>query len=128
MKRVILVAHGEGGQGTFSIKKTKTITRANTALTFTKAKEYMDSSKTWPEYASTSFGEFGPLTEAQCRSIFGKTVAGNGIVSTGLRKGGDMAGIPIYVLKGRDDLSRADLETYITTNSITTLILLACRS
>ena len=59
MKQVILVAHGEGDPS-FSIPKVKTITRANTPLSFQMAKKYIESSKSWPEYSSTSFGEFSP--------------------------------------------------------------------
>lgn len=127
MKKIILVAHGEGGQGTFSIPKVKTITPANTDLTFKKAKEYMDSSNTWPEYSSTSYGEFGPLDDQDCRDLFNKVPTGIGIVPTGLRRGKDVAGVPIYVLRGANDISRDEISAFIEANAITSLILLACR-
>jgi hypothetical protein len=128
MKKIILVAHGQGGAGTFSIPKVKTITPANEALAFAKAKEYINSSKTWPEYSSTSFGDYGPLSDNDCRDLFGgKIPAGEGIVSTSLHKGKDVGAPLIYALRNRN-LNRDALEQYINTNNITTLILLACRS
>ena len=126
MNKVILVAHGEGGKGTFSIPKAKTITPAKTDLTFTKAKEYMDSSHTWPEYASTSFGDFEALTDQNCIDLFGKVVKGNGIVSTGKRRGGDFGGPLIYALRG-NDITANDIEHFVNSNAITSLVILACR-
>ncbi len=128
MKRAILVAHGQGGQGTFSIPKTKTITRANTPLTFKAAREYIDSTKTYPEYSSTSFGEFGPLTDEQCNYLFEKVPTGTGIVSTGIRRGKDVAGPLVYTLRGGVNINRDDISAFIKANDITSLILLACRS
>ena len=127
--KAILVAHGEGGQGTFSIDmRVKTITPANTALTFAKAKEYIASSNAYSEYASTSFGEFGPVNDAQCRSLFSIAPAGTGIVSTNIRRGGDMAGPLVYVLRGKANIGAGDITTFMQDNSITSLVLLACRS
>ena len=127
MNKVILVAHGEGGQGTFSINKVKTITPAKTDLTFSKAKEYMDSSHSWPEYASTSFGQFEPLSDQDCMGLFGKVIKGSGIVSTGKRRGGDFGGPLIYVLRGSADITDSDIAQFISANGVTSLVLLACR-
>lgn len=125
MKQVILVAHGEGNPS-FSIPKVKTITPANTALSFQTAKEYMDSDQAWPEYASTSFGEFSPLSDDDCRALFGKIPKGDGIVSTGLRRGKDVGGVSIFALRVHD-INAENIMDFITTNSITSMILLACR-
>ena len=125
MKKVILVAHGEGVQS-FSIPKVKTITKARLPLSFKTAKEYMESSKSWPEYASTSFGEFGDLSDVDCTSLFGKIPVGNGIVSTGLRRGGDKGGPLIYALRG-NDITKDDVKDFIAANNITSMVLLACR-
>lgn len=127
MKKAILVAHGQGGQGTFSIPKVKTITPANTLLTFIKAKEYINSSKAYPEYSSTSFGVFGPLSDADCTDLFGKVPGGSGIVSTGLTRDGDLAGPIVYALRGAQNISRDDITKFINDNAITSLVLLACR-
>lgn len=127
MKKIILVAHGEGGQGTFSIPKVKTITPANTDLTFLKAKEYMNSNNAWPEYASTSYGEFGPLDDGDCNQLFNIVPGGGGIVSTGLRRGGDVGGPLIYALRGGANISRDDISDFINANEITSMVLLACR-
>lgn len=128
VNKVILVAHGEGDQGTFSIKGVTTITKAGTALSFADAKSYMTSSNAYPEYASTSFGQFGPLSDGDCTSLFGKVPAGTGIVSTGLRRGGDMAGPLIYALRGNADIGADEITAFIAANAITSLVLLACRS
>ncbi len=127
MNQVILVAHGEGGRGTFSIPKVKTITRANTNLSFEEAKDYLHSTTAWPEYSSTSFGEFGPLNDVHCKELFNKVPTGSGIVSTGLRRGGDVGGVPIYVLRGPTDIYRDDISNFIRAKNITSLVLLACR-
>lgn len=127
MNKVILVAHGEGGQGTFSIPKVKTITPAKTDLTFTKAKEYMDSSHTWPEYASTSFGQFEPLSDQDCVDLFGKVIKGTGIVSTTKHRGGDFGAPVIYVLRGGANITSMDISNFISANGVTSLVLLACR-
>jgi hypothetical protein len=66
MKQVILVAHGEGNPS-FSIPDVKTITKANSPLTFDEAKKYMEDRKSWSEYASTSFNNFDPLSDDDCR-------------------------------------------------------------
>jgi hypothetical protein len=126
MNKVILVAHGEGGQGTFSIPKVKTITPGKTDLTFVKAKEYMDSSHTWPEYASTSFGEFDALDDTDCLALFGKVIQGTGIVSTGKRRGGDFGGPLIYAVRG-NNITQSDITNFIQTNAVTSMVLLACR-
>lgn len=128
MNKAILVAHGAGDSGTFSIKNVTTITRSGESLSFATAKEYMNSNKSWPEYASTNFQDFSPLSSVDCTALFGKTVPGSGIVSTGLRRGGDMAGALIYALVGTNDIDANDITIFMTTNKITSLVLLACRS
>lgn len=127
MNKAILVAHGSGGHGTFSIPKVKTITPADKALYFKEAKQYMGSTTTWPEYSSTSFDTFGPLSDADCRDLFGLVPLGTGIVSSGLRRGGDMKGALIYALKGQA-INSDDVKNFIAANNITSLVLLACRS
>ena len=126
MKRIILVAHGEGVPNFSISNKVKTITKANQELGSNEAKDYINSDKSWPEYASTSFGEFGPLSDDDCNSIFGTIPKGSGIVSTGLRKGKDMAAPLVYTLRGHN-ASKSDIERFITDNDITSMVLLACR-
>lgn len=126
MKKIILVAHGQGGQETFSIPKVKTITPSGENLSFDTAKEYMRSSNAYPEYASTSFGDFGALSAADCLDLFGKNVAGTGIVNTGTERHANGGNVPIYALR-TVDLTSAQLSAYIEDNGITSLILLACR-
>lgn len=126
--KAILVAHGEGNQGTFSISSNvKTITKADVNLSFAEAKVYIKSSNAYPEFASTSFGQFGPLSDDDCRALFGVVPTGAGIVSTKIRRGGDMAGPVVYALRGGADIAGADIKNFMTTNSITSLVLLACR-
>ncbi len=128
MNKIILVAHGNGGNGTFSIPKVKTITPANKILTFKKAKEYIEVEKSWPEYASTSFNEFGSLSDADCELLFDSIPnVGPGPVRLGLFKGGDLGGTPVYALRGAPDYNTEDLYNYITMNGITSVVLLACR-
>jgi len=127
MKKIILVAHGSGGHGTFSIPKVKTITKATTALTFEEAIAYINSSKSVPEYSSTSFDEFGCLSDADCKALFMTVPKGNGIVSTGIHRGKDLGGPLVYALRGHD-IDQAQLEEFISKNSITSVVLLACRS
>jgi len=127
LNKAILVAHGNGGEGTFSIPNVKTITRSNELLSFDTAKQYMSTSKTWPEYSSTNYGEFGGLTDDDCKAVFNKVPAGSGIVSTGLRRGGDMAGAQIYTYRGAAGLTQAEITDFIKKNSISSLVLLACR-
>jgi len=126
MKKVILVAHGNGDNGTFSIPKVKTITKAKEGLSFEKAREYMAETKSWPEYASTNFDEFGMLSDADCHKLFDLVPTGNGIVSTGLHRGGDLGGPLIYALRGLD-IDSADITTFIDQNDVTSMVLLACR-
>lgn len=128
MKKAILVAHGEGGKGTFSIPKAKTITRANHYLYFNTAIDYMKSSNTWPEYSSTSFGQFGPLSNSNCQDLFNTIPAGTGIVDTGLRRGGDVGGTPIYALRTSGNVTQSTIDNFIKTNRITSLVILACRA
>lgn len=127
MKKAILVAHGEGGQGTFSIPKASTITPANTDLTFAKAKEYMGSNNAWPEYSSTSYGLFDGLSDADCKALFGSIPKGKGFVSTGLRRGGFMDGPLIYTYRGDAEIGQKDIEDFIAKNGLTSIVLLACR-
>jgi hypothetical protein len=127
INKAILVAHGSGGREAFSIPKVKTITKADQSLSFEDAKRYMNSSNAWPEYSSTSFKEFGHLSDADCKDLFKLVPEGSGIVSTGLRRGGDMGGPLIYALRGIDITSQ-DITAFINANNITSLVLLACRS
>jgi len=127
MKKIILVAHGTGGNGTFSIPKVKTITKAGVSLTFDEAIAYINSSKAYPEYSSTSFDTFSPLSDADCTDIFGKIPNGNGIVDTTLRRGKDVAGTPIYTVRGNNDIDQNALTAFIHNNNITSVVLLACR-
>lgn len=132
MKRVILVAHGDGDNGTFSIPKVKTITPANQILTFGKAKEFLSSSNSWTLYSSTNFFEFDRLSDADCTTIFGRVPAGTGIVPTGTYRiddsaAGNNARVQVFTVRGVD-INSGDIETFIRTNAITSLILLACRS
>jgi hypothetical protein len=128
MKQIILVAHGMGNQGTFSIKNVRTITRSGEYLYFDDALAYMKSTKTYPEYASTSFGAFSPLSDDECKKLFNGTIpSGTGIVNTGLRRAGHVDGVEIYVLRG-NNLVEADISTFISQNGITSLILLSCRA
>jgi len=127
MKKIILVAHGSGGHGTFSIPKVKTITKATVALSFDEAIAYMNSTKSVPEYSSTSFDQFGHLSDADCLALFTTVPKGNGIVNTGIHRGGDLGGPLIYALRG-SDIGKDELEEFIKKNSITSVVLLACRS
>lgn len=127
MKKAILVAHGSGGPS-FSIPQVKTITKAKEGLPFTDAINYMKSNNSWPEYASTGFGSFSPLSDADCQKLFNNKVpAGAGIVDTGLRRDGDLNGPVIYALRVHN-LDKDGLTNFINTNSITSLMLLACRA
>lgn len=102
-------------------------------LYFDQAKAYMESDKAAPEYASTSFGEFGPLTDGNCTALFGKVPgAGPGFISTGKHKGGDLGGPEIYALRGanpgRGHWTKADLTAWLDQISATSCVLLACRA
>ncbi|MFZ7114530.1 MAG: hypothetical protein ACO1G9_04040 [Bacteroidota bacterium] len=128
MKQIILVAHGMGNQGTFSIKNVRTITRSGESLSFQDAITYMKDTKTYPEYASTSFGTFSPLSDDECEELFNGTIpAGVGIVNTGLRRAGHVDGVEIFALRG-NNITDADISTFISQNALTSLILLSCRS
>ncbi|PHS78537.1 MAG: hypothetical protein COB59_06610 [Rhodospirillaceae bacterium] len=127
MKKIILVAHGAGESGDFSIPKVKTITKAHESLSFEAAKLYMDTKKAAPEFSSTNFDDFGGLSDQDCNALFGKVPKGTEIVFTGLHKGGDLGGVRIYALRS-DDLTKDQLTDYITDNEITSMVLLACRA
>ncbi len=131
MKKVILIAHGS--YSTFpAISKVKTITKSGKGLSFKEAGEYIKSTKTYPEYTSSGFGyNFSGIGLAEFRKIIDKPDAksppGTGIVFSGFRRGGDINGTPIHILKHPAILSRAALNTYIYDNKIDSLILLSCR-
>ncbi|QFT39748.1 MULTISPECIES: hypothetical protein [unclassified Vibrio] len=126
MKKMILVAHGNGGEGTFSIPKVKTITPAGKSLSFADAIKYMNSSNPYPEYSSTSFYEFGKLSDLDCKALFSKVPSGKGIVPTGKCRGNDPT-LPIFCLRG-EDITVVQLEAYINKHQYTSVVLLACRS
>jgi hypothetical protein len=125
MTTIILVAHGEQRPGAFSNPKVKIITKAGQPLTFIDAKAYMNGGAA-PEFASSSLGSFGGLSNADCTALFGVVPpAGPGFVDTGKHRGGDMAGYPIFALRG-EDVSFA--EVGIFAQQYDKVILLACRS
>ena len=125
MATIILVAHGAQQQGAFSNPKVKIITKAGQPLTFSEAKDYLKGGNA-PEFPSSSLGNFVRLSDADCTALFGVVPpAGPGFIDTKKRRGGDMAGYPIFALRGKD-VSFA--EVGILAQQYDKVILLACRS
>lgn len=126
MKTAILVAHGARSEGIHSKPKVKIITKSYTNLTFAEAIAYMGGGKS-AEYPSTSVGSFDPLSDDECKVLFGKTSkvdAGPSFIDTGKRRAGDMAGYKIFALRGQtatfDDVG-------LFANAYDKVILVACR-
>ena len=125
METIILVAHGAQQSGAFSNPKVKIITKAGQPLSFADARAYMDGG-TAPEFASSSLGSFGPLSDDDCTALFGVVPpAGPGYVFTGKRRGGDMTGYRIFALRGQE-VSFAEIGIFA--QQYEKVILLACRS
>ncbi|BAY29805.1 hypothetical protein NIES2107_16490 [Nostoc carneum NIES-2107] len=125
MATIILVAHGSQRSGSFSNSKVKIITKAGTALSFQEAKDYMNGSA-FPEYTSSSLGDFGGLSDTDCTALFGSVPgAGSGYINTGKRKGGDMMGYQIFALRGQN-VSFAEIGIFA--QNYEKVILLACRT
>lgn len=125
MSTIILVAHGNQMQGSFSNPKVKIIAKAGEGLTFADAKAYMDGGVA-AEYASSSLGSFGMLSNADCTALFGLIpTAGPGCANTGKRRGGDMRGYQILALRGTN-ASFAEIGVFA--QGYDKVILLACRS
>lgn len=102
MATIILVAHGNQRSGAFSNPKVKIITKSGQPLTFQEATDYLRGGNA-PEFASSSLGDYGRLSDADCTALFGVVPAnGPGYIDTGKRRGGDMNGYPIYALRGQD--------------------------
>jgi hypothetical protein len=126
MDTVILVAHGSQRSGAFSNPKIKIITKAGQALTFAEAKVYLNGGAA-PEFASSSLGDYEPLSDDDCRGLFGVVPgAGPGYVNTGKRRGGDTAGYQIFAMRGMN-ASFADIATNFA-KSYNKVILVACRN
>ncbi|MNJ86404.1 hypothetical protein D3C87_38980 [compost metagenome] len=125
MERVILVAHGQRQEGVHSKPNVIIITKAYQPLSFEEAINYMKGANA-PEYPSTSVGDMEPLTDANCRALFGAVPVGTGYVFTGKRRGGDMKGYRIFALRGAES-NLEQVSAWATQNDFK-VILLSCRS
>lgn len=118
---VILVAHGSERSGSFSNPNIVIITKAKKPLSFAEAKEYLGG-KAFPEFKSSSLGEFAGLSDGDCLALFGKAVgAGPGLVDTGEKRKG---GTRILALRGVE-WSFAELGVMAKAYKV---ILVACRN
>jgi hypothetical protein len=125
METIILVAHGNQKPGSFSNPKVKIITKAGQPLSFIEAKAYLNGGNS-PEFASSSLGDFGRLSDVNCIDLFGSVpAAGPGFIDTGKRRGNNIAGYRIFALRGQD-VTFTDIGLFA--QSYQKVILVACRS
>lgn len=121
---IVVVAHGNTRSGSFSNPNIKIITKSEHTLSFDEAKSYLGG-KSFPEYQSSSLGDYGMLSDSDCQAIFGKVPGkGPGLVDTGLK-------IPnrqyaIYALRGEPNVSFAEMGVRAGRMKAT-FILVACR-
>ncbi len=122
---VVLLAHGNQESGAWSHPKIKIITKAQQPLSAEAVRDYLQGG-TAPEFSSCSLGNFGPVSDQECqrdiRVVPGK---GPGFVDTGKRRGGDMEGYRIFVLRGKS-ASFSDFGKWA--GNFGKVIILACRS
>lgn len=126
-EKIVLVAHGCAQPGAWSNDRIKIITKSGRPLTFDEAVEYIGG-KSFPEFASSSLGSFAPLSDDDCRSIFGCVPVGRGIINTGLRRGGSRTGERerVFVLR-EAECTFAELGVFASRNNVR-IVLAACRT
>ena len=126
-EKIVLVAHGASQTDAWSVPYIVTITKAGQPLSFDEAKDYMKTGK-GPQFSGTSFGEFGALSDSDCKALFGKSVPNTAeIQDTGLRLGGTTTGSKIYALRNGAHWSFGELivKTFGKYDKVT---MLACRN
>lgn len=123
-KTIVVIAHGDSRPGAFSNPHIKIITKSEQPLSFADAKLYLGGTN-FPTYASSSLGSYDKLSDADCRAILGKVPGpGPGLVDTGMTV--PVRGYPVYVLRGRDDVSFAEMGV-LSGRMKANFVLLACR-
>lgn len=124
MTTIVVIAHGNSRAGSFSNPNIKIITKANELLSFDDAKSYLKGTS-FPEFKSTSLGDYAMLSDADCEAILGMVPGeGPGLVDTGRKVA--IRGYPIYVLRGEPNVSFAEMGVRAGRMKAT-FILLACR-
>ncbi|KIL85160.1 hypothetical protein FAVG1_11589 [Fusarium avenaceum] len=124
MSTIVVIAHGNSRAGSFSNPRIKIITKSNEPLTFDEAKSYLRGTS-FPEYQSSSLGDYGMLSDSDCLAILGKVPGkGPGLVDTGIRVA--IRNYPVYVLRGESTISFAEMGV-LAGRMNATFILLACR-
>ena len=125
METIVLLAHGNASSGSFSNPKVKIITGSGQLLSDSEVRAYLGGA-TAPEFASSSLGSFGPVSDAECSRDLGVIPdAGPGVVDCGKRRGSAMTGYRIFVLRGME-LSFAEVGLFA--QGFGKVILLACRN
>jgi hypothetical protein len=122
---IVLLAHGNQRPGSFSNPKIKIITKSGEPLDATDVRSYL-SGKSYPEFSSSSLGDFGGVDDEYCLRDLGVVPAvGPGFVDSGKRRSGDMTGYRVFVLRNQN-ASFAEIGVFA--QQFEKVILLACRS
>lgn len=130
---IIVLAHGDGQDGALSNDRLRTITRSRQPLMSSQVISYMRGNAA-PEYPTSSMGSLGPLIGDEWSITFGLVAhpnpappipQGEGILDTGLRRGGDTRGTRTFALRGME-CSYPELEIWSRRRNFK-IILLACR-
>jgi len=123
METVVLLVHGEPLEGCFSNPKVRVISKSGEPLSGSEVRAYLRGASA-PECASSSFGFFGGLSDAECSRDLGVIPGGGpGFVDSGKRSGGVLSGNRVFVLRGTG-VTFSDIENFA--RNYRKVILLPC--
>jgi len=102
METIVLLVHGDLSEGCFSHPKVRVIANSGGLLSGNEVREYLRGASA-PECATSSFGSFGRVSDAECSRDLGVIPGdGPGFVDSGRRSGGALSGNRVFVLRGTD--------------------------
>ncbi|OJD34074.1 uncharacterized protein BKCO1_25000146 [Diplodia corticola] len=129
---IVVVAHGDQRPGAFSNQNVKIITRSGQPLSFQEAIDYMEGKSSPGEFASSSLGDYYPLSDEDCKGLFHGNVPGEGpqsavgLVATGSKV--KVKNWPIFALRGDGDKKMSFVELCLAAKKEgTNVMILACR-